>query len=53
MLMLSVRTQMVVTGVPVNQDFLEMDTAVQVQVLRKKANKQLPYTVYITIRRHQ
>ena len=49
MLMLSVRTQMVVTGVPVNQDFLEMDTAVQVQVLRKKANKQLPYTVYITI----
>ena len=49
MLMLSVMTQMVVTGVPVNQDFLEMDTAVQVQVLRNKANKQLPYTVNITI----
>ena len=48
MLMLSVRTQMVVTCVPVNQDFLEMDTTVQVQIL-KKANKQLPYTVYITI----
>ena len=36
MLMLSVRTQMVVICVPVNQDFLEMDTTVQVQILRKK-----------------